>query len=248
VPSVRAPEPEDPSAAAEAVGADASTPSGWFPGWVKIVSILSAVYGTLRIVEWCVLALTRDYQDQLSRSLSLLTGVPPDDPETRPRVRLNFRWLKKRVRRWFRGFILISLGAATFSIVRVLPYVGKPLFTALVTAWTIYWLAVFALAKTQLAWDPADDDTLPWFLRLDRPGLRWWLPRLWARLMTRFSRSVWPACASFQRAPYEAIGLALARVVLYVPVLYTILRPVYVVAAQHVMLARPSSAVLRRAS
>ncbi|HEU4532534.1 MAG TPA: hypothetical protein VFS00_00405, partial [Polyangiaceae bacterium] len=74
--------------------------------WGKVV----AIYGIFVAAGWCVVALSRDYHDAIGREASLRLGLPPEDPPVSPRVRLNVPWVKTRVKRRIRGFLLFTLG------------------------------------------------------------------------------------------------------------------------------------------
>jgi hypothetical protein len=75
-------------------------------------------------------------------------------------------------------------------------------------------MAVFALANTAWAWVGAMNGE-PWFLTgldvLGRVPFLGALVRLYRRVLARVARSVTPAVATFEEAPYEAFGLAAMR-------------------------------------
>ncbi len=199
----------------------------------RTVRLLLALYAALVVVEWLVLALSRDYQDQLMRRLSLATGMPPDDPERVPRVRLDVRWLWRRLKRRFRGWYLFGVGMLFIWCLGWLPWVGDyvvPIGTAL---WSAYWLAVFTLAKSAVAWDDSETRQ-PWYvLAYEGTVGRIFFFGWYGKLLRRLSRSVLAPCQAFERRPYEAMGLALGRLLLSLPPVYAFVRPVFTVAAQH---------------
>ncbi|HEU4533285.1 MAG TPA: hypothetical protein VFS00_04175, partial [Polyangiaceae bacterium] len=153
--------------------ADADQATGGRPGaaarlmafWGKLVTL----YGALVAIGWGVVALSRDYHDVISREASLRLNLPPEDPPLVPRVRLNVDWIKTRLQRRFRGFMLFTLGVPplwALSFFVVLPLMGinrvwavfdsdsvvSRLYGLLAAGWGAYWLIVFTGAKTALAW------------------------------------------------------------------------------------------------
>ncbi|HSN97249.1 MAG TPA: hypothetical protein VLS89_03090, partial [Candidatus Nanopelagicales bacterium] len=69
-------------------------------------------------------------------------------------------------------------------------------------------------------------------------GFRWWLPRLYGRLLRRMTSQVFSPAARFERSPWELAGVAVARVIGGLPGCYLFLRPLIPVAAQHVLMAQ----------
>ncbi|MGQ0508947.1 MAG: hypothetical protein ACT4TC_26895, partial [Myxococcaceae bacterium] len=209
-------------------------------GWInRTWKLILALYAALAVVEWSILALSRDYQDQVMRNLSVVTGTPPDDPEVNPRIRIDFRWLRRRFKRRIRGLYLFFMGSIPLGMFGWLPGPSEQLASAAIALWAGYWLAVFTLAKTRLAWDDSETRE-PWYVRAYArsvgvvPGLGWY-----GRAMRRLGGSVRAPCQTFEMAGYEAAGLAVSRLLLGWPGLYSFVRPVFTVAAQHVCLARP---------
>lgn len=226
-------------------------PGAWLKAfWGKVV----AIYGIFVATGWCVVALSRDYHDAIGREASLRLNLPPEDPPVSPRVRLNVDWVKTRIKRRFRGFLLFTLGAPplwTLSFFVVLPLMGinhvwevfdtsavvSRLYGLLAAAWGGYWLVVFTAAKTQLAWVNEHKAPEPWFLRLwgsftERlPSAVAWLPRGYGRAWRSMSRQVFSPADCFEHAPYEFSGLAALRLLGSVPGLYAFVRPLVPVAA-----------------
>lgn len=225
------------------------------------VTLASALYA----IEWIVVALSRDYHDDIGRTASTMTGVPPEGEPLAPRVRVNLAWTWRRVKRYLRGLKVFACGMVLIGLVQLLPLIGTPLYATLTALWGFHWLAIFNLAKTDLAWRPeaaianerdAYEKSLvtagavppsrysPWFLRLwdaatsRVPGVRWWLPRWYGRVWRRFTFSTFPACLTAEQVPYETAGLGVARVLLGgIPGIYMFLRPLIPVAAAHAILA-----------
>jgi hypothetical protein len=196
------------------------------------------VYATLAVVEWIIIALSREYHDALSKIASELTAVPPEDVPAKPSIRVNIRWLWKKLKRRIRGAILIAVGAPVLWPLWLIPAIGSSLQTAFLGLWTVYWLAVFTVGKTEHAWTrqaPPD----PWFLRYSKRAsehrvLRFWMWRWYVRLLRRVGGPLASPAAHLERAPYEVAGLTAARALTRLPGLYTFFRPIVPVAATHI--------------
>ena len=197
----------------------------------------SVVYGTLCAVEWFVVALSRDFHDELSRTASRLVGVPPEDEAQRPaRVRLDPGWVWRKVKRRRHGAVVFALGYPLLSLLLLVPRVGDALHAGAAAAWGAYWLCVFTLGKTAFAWtDEAPPD--PWFLRLcsaaqrEIPLLRRWLPAALIRAWRRHTGVALRPAALVERMPWEAAGLACVRLLGGIPGIYLLVRPLIPVAA-----------------
>jgi hypothetical protein len=203
------------------------------------VAFWSEVYATLGIVEWIVIALSREYHDALSKTASELSGVPPEETPPRPSIRLNVRWLMKKMRRRVRGLLLVGVGAPALWPLWIALSAGSALLTALLGAWGVYWLLVFTVGKTEHAWSAASPPD-PWYVRwAERAArhrvLRFWIWPWYARLLRWMGTPLFAPAAHLERAPYEVVGLAIARALTRLPGLYTIFRPIIPVAATHVV-------------
>ncbi|RKH23925.1 hypothetical protein D7Y13_23865 [Corallococcus praedator] len=199
--------------------------------WVLFFTSLSAV-------QWLVVALSRDFHTVMSREASLATGIAPEDPEIAPRVRLNIPWIKAKLRRRWRAFVLFALGFPAVALITAPVCWSDVLFTTLSTAWGFWWLVVFTAAKSDRAWvSPVSRP--PWFLRgwaaLARvlPFLRWGPFRWYEGLLTRRSADVASPIASVERQPWAFSGLALSRFVGSLPPFRCFTRPFMSVAAAH---------------
>ncbi|MCY1034157.1 hypothetical protein OV207_22070 [Corallococcus sp. BB11-1] len=199
--------------------------------WVLFFTSLSAA-------QWVVVVLSRDYHTMISREASLATGVPPEDPQLTPRVRLNVPWMKAKLQRRWRAYVLFVLGLPVVAAVTApVPWKEVP-FTLLSSAWAFWWLSVFTSAKSDRAWvSPVSGP--PWFLRgWDRvarvaPLLRWGPFGWYERLLTRKTQSVVAPIASVERQPWVFAGLALTRLVGTLPPFRCFTRPFIPVAAAH---------------
>jgi hypothetical protein len=200
----------------------------------------AAAVSLLSLVEWLIIALSRQYHELCAVMAAATTGAPWDELTAPPRVALDVKWLWKKMKRRVRGLVLFVSGLPLLAVSALVPILGDVLYPVLSALWGYYWVSVFALANTSTAWVYADPRG-PWYVRaIDQAGavpVVGWPFRLYARLLRRVARDVVPACTSFERAPYEAAGLAIARAVCGIPGVYLFMRPVLGVAASHAMVA-----------
>jgi hypothetical protein len=202
-------------------------------------SFWSEVVATLTVVEWIVIALSREYHDALSKTASELTAVPPEELPYRPSIRLNLRWLWKKAKRRIRGALLVAAGAPALWPTLLLGGGAAWVQTAALGAFGVYWLLVFTVGKTEHAWN-CPSPPAPWFVRLAERAaahrvLRFWIWSWYARLLRRGSAPLFSPAAHFERAPCEVAGLGLARAITRLPILYTFFRPLIPVAATHIV-------------
>ncbi|XXF76008.1 hypothetical protein P2318_23505 [Myxococcaceae bacterium GXIMD 01537] len=200
----------------------------------------AALLAGMHIAQWIVIALSRDYHDAIGRELSLRSGLAPEDGPLVPHVRLNFPWLRSKMKRRWRALVLFAMGVPLLWLVtRPMPFEDHVL-TALSSLWGGWWLMVFSAAKSARAWK---DETArpPWFLRgwtwltQHVPGFRWSLPLSYGRLWERQTASVYSPAAWVERHPFALAGLTAARVVGMVPGLKCFVRPLIPVAAAHLI-------------
>jgi hypothetical protein len=206
-------------------------------------ALISSLYGTLCMVEWMVIALSRDFHDELSRMASALVGVPPEDSPCVPRIRLDVRWLMTKLRRRLRGLAIFACGLPLIGMCAMVPVIGDVLQWVAFAGWGLYWLAVFTVGRTAYAW--AEPATLePWYLRgaaaavQSTPVLRWWLPTRFLAFWRRVTGTVTRPARLVEQMPFEAVGLALMRVLGGIPGVYLFLRPAMPVAAARALLER----------
>jgi hypothetical protein len=201
-------------------------------GWAWLLALVTVLSAT----EGILVFFSRRWDDWLSFHASRLAAIRPEDetPKT-PKVALDLRWLYRKLRRRLRGYVVFAAGVPALALLRLVPTAGPWLFSLAVTLWGWYWLGVFSAAKSAHAW--ADEETAlsPAPIRTLERGtargvvlapLRWYA-RLWAKI----TRGVNPAATTFERSPAAFLGLALARVVLSMPGLYLLARPIVPVAA-----------------
>src|SRR5690606_24856937 len=145
------------------------------------------LFVVLTYVEWCVIALSRQYHDQLGRTASVLAGVPPEDPERPARVALDLRWVWNKVKRRSRAFKAWVVGLPAIALFGLVPGFGGTLFQIMLLTWTFFCFACGVAGKTAYAWrsEGREGAPEPFFMRAaadlrDRtPLFRWWMPRLY---------------------------------------------------------------------
>jgi hypothetical protein len=207
--------------------------------WTRIATSwrwMLALFAFLSAAEGVVVFFSRRWDDWLSFHASRLAAIVPEDetPKT-PKVAVDLRWLYRKMKRRFRGYMVFAAGLPALLPLRLVPSAGPYLFSIAATLWGWYWIGVFSAAKSAHAWADEDRALSPAPIRelnervsphfLFGP-LRWY-GRTWARI----TRGVNPAATTFERSPTAFLGLALARVVLSLPGLYLLARPIVPVAA-----------------
>lgn len=216
-------------------------------GGVLFWKLGSVALGVLGFCEWWVIAWSREHHEQISRRMSLAVGVAPEDPERRARIRLDARWFGRRMKRWWRG--VLGLGAMMPAIAVTAGLAGLVVgrshaFGALMFAWSIYWGAVVAAAKTSRAWRSEGDASArpPWFVRALSA-----LPvvRIYGRIVGRLTRSSHPPAREIEPCFFEMLGLAVARTIVGLPILYAFVRPTLPVAAAMILERRSCSPLPR---
>lgn len=191
-------------------------------------------FGSLSAVQWLVVALSRDYHTVISREASLATGVPPEDPEFTPRVRLNVPWLRAKLQRRWRAFLLFVMGIPALVLLCIPLWWVPKSFTVLSSLWGFWWLLVFTAAKSDRAW-VAPVTRPPWFVRAwsALPALR--VFRGLTSSLARRSESVAAPIATVERQPWVFAGLALTRFVGSIPPFRCFTRPFIPVASAHLI-------------
>jgi hypothetical protein len=199
---------------------------------------LAAAYGVWFGVEWTIAFLWKDHGEILSDELSRAIGQAPQTPPLGrpPRVRIDWTYLRLKVRRTIHNAIMFFSGAPFFLLARAIPVVGEIFSNALLIAWTIYWWMVTTAAKSELAWIvPAPEP--PWFLRTwdwlttRMPGFRWFLPRWYGRVWSRATKKLHGAAILVEDAPAELLGLSIVRILGDAPLLSIAVRPLLPIGA-----------------
>lgn len=213
-----------------------------------VLALLAAIYASMGIAQTGVLALTRDFHDALSRELSLLVHVAPEDPPMRPRIRLDLPWVKRKANRRAQFFLGFLPGWALITFVGWLVPPHRVLTTVLTTVWAAYWWMVMTAGQSARAWSPPETTPRPWYLRAwftltERVFLlRWarWFGRVWEK----FARRFYGPSERVEEQPFEFAGLALSRALMLVPVLKLLFRPIFPVAAAHLLVEHATTARL----
>jgi hypothetical protein len=209
-----------------------------FP-WLFSVGIwLAAGYGVWLGVEWTIAFLWKEHGEVLSDELSRAIGQAPETPPLGrpPRVRVDFAYLRLKLRRTIHNAIMFASGAPFFLLAREIPVVGDILSSSLLIAWTIYWWVVTTAAKSELAWRSAAPEP-PWFLRTwdwlttSVPGFRWFLPRWYGRIWSRATKRLHGAAVLVEDAPAELLGLSIVRILGDAPLISIAVRPLLPIGA-----------------
>ncbi|MFP2961734.1 hypothetical protein ACLEPN_29010 [Myxococcus sp. 1LA] len=203
----------------------------------------AALFAALQLAQWVVIALSRDYHDAISRKASLLTGVEPEEQDFEPRVRVNFPWLRKKLKRRWRAFLLLMVGVpALFMLTLPFMCASHAVFTALFTLWSAWWFVVFTAAKSARAWEPSTGPNRPpWFLRAWTtlttrvPGLRWGALQRYGASWGRRTEEVFAPIASTERYPWVFAGLSVVRFMGSFPPMKFFVRPLIPVASAHLL-------------
>lgn len=232
---------------------------------MSLWAIVLALYTTMSIFEWIVIALTREHHDAMSWHVSTAVGVPPEERIDAPRVRLDVHWLITKMKRRIQGGIILlasGLPVAILLLIIIAPFVSAiadafktmPMAESMIEVFAnavpnivlaavgSYWLGVFTLGKTAHAWRD-EIVTDPFFLRaFDRwadrfPRLLGWL-HLYARVLRRALGLVRRPAYVVEHARWETAGFILLRIVVSLPCVYLLLRPLIPVAATVVIAAR----------
>ncbi|HET9156393.1 MAG TPA: hypothetical protein VFN91_06975, partial [Myxococcaceae bacterium] len=215
-----------------------------------VLSLLAAIYASMGIAQTFILALSRDFHDALSRDLSLLVHVAPEDPPMRPKIRLDLPWVRRKANRRAQFFLGFLPGTVLITFVGWLVPPHRTLTTVLTAIWAAYWWMVMTAGQSARAWTPPETTQRPWYLRawfglIDRVFLfRWGVPRWWGKIWERFSRRFYGPAERVEEQPFEFAGLALSRALLLVPVLKLLFRPIFSVAAAHLLVEHAATARL----
>jgi hypothetical protein len=215
-----------------------------------VLALLAAIYASLSIGQIAVLAVSRDFHDALSRELSLLVNVAPEDPPLRPRIHLDLPWVRRKANRRMQFFLAFLPGTLLISAVCWFVPMRRTLVSILTALWAAYWWMVMTAGQSARAWSPPETTPPPWYLRgwnalVNKVFLlHWGVPRAWGRLWHRFSRRFYGPSERVEEQPLEFAGLALARTLALVPVVKLAVRPLFSVAAAHLLVEHAATARL----
>lgn len=229
---------------------EAARPTTPARSWHQLASAWFALLlSALVIGQWLTLALTREFQAPIARALSAVAGIEPEDDDVPPRVRLDWKWLKKKLAQRVRGVLVLLPGFVAFvPVLLVTLPLGADDFVMppLMFGWSAYWWCAFTVGRSDRAWrdEAAATPPLPvrwWVARTsDTAGLRWFLPRWLARFgLWATKRDAAPAVA-MERAPLFFLGLGLARLVTSPPVVRLAFRAAIDTAAAEALERHPS--------
>lgn len=226
--------------------------------WRRAVRFALSFYATLVVSQWVVLALTRQFHDELSMRLARAVGVEPDEIVERPRLSLEPAWVFEGFRRKVQAALVLTASAAPALLLLGVIVLGPSRWlarhddgalglVALAAQWvlaqlpnaallaiSLYWLAVLAVGRSGHAWR---DDAPAWSLlrwveaRSARHPALFGPLRLWARLVARPMGLMNRPAAVVDEVPWEATGLALVQLLTNIPGLRLLLRPLMPVAA-----------------
>jgi hypothetical protein len=220
--------------------------------WNRQFVYWAAIYSSLQIPQWIVIALSRDYHTALTRELSLKVGQVPEDEPLTPRVRLNTQWLGKKMRRRWQFLVVFSLGLPLLWVAKKVIPGGTLLFPVMLSLWGAWWFVVYTAGKSARAWAETEPRE-PWFLRgwgwlASRiPLFRWGPFGKYGSMWTKHTRPLFSPAASVERQPWVLSGLAVGRALAVLPLVKCFLRPVIPVAATHLLAASPPGAASAQA-
>ena len=199
------------------------------------LGLVSRVYAFMVVAEWLLIALTRQYDDEIARRLALLVKVAPEDEPKIPKVSFDPKWALRKLRDRVRGAIVF---ASAFPLYVVVEATGTTRFVApmVVALWGLYWSVVYSAAKSGHAWRDEPLGPLPFFLRPFEEGMAKH-PRLFAypRLLAWLMRPLGSPATHGERSFGAFLGLVAVRALTHVPFVYLWLRPFVAVAAARIV-------------
>lgn len=199
------------------------------------LGLVSRVYGFMVVAEWLVIALTRQYDDEIARRVALLAKVAPEDEPKTPKVTFDPKWAFRKLRDRVRGTLIF---VSAFPLYVLVEATGTARFVApvLVALWGLYWSVVYSAAKSGHAWRDEPLAPLPFFLRPLQEGMSRH-PRLFAypRLLAWLMRPVGSPATHGERSFGAFLGLVAVRALTHVPFVYLWLRPFIAVAAARIV-------------
>lgn len=227
--------------------------------WRRVARFALSLYATLVVTQWCVIALSRQFHDELAMRLARVVGVEPDEVIERPRLSFDAHWVFESFQRRVQAALVLVASAAPPLLLLGVIVVGPTRwlarhddgvlrFAAVLAQWalaqlpnalvlvsSLYWLAVLAVGRSGIAWRDAIAPSwspLRWVEAgsARHPALYGPL-RLWARAVARCMGVMHRPAAIVERAPWESLGLALVQLAANLPGLRLLLRPLMPVAA-----------------
>ncbi|HEX8706049.1 MAG TPA: hypothetical protein VF815_44855 [Myxococcaceae bacterium] len=213
---------------------------------VSKLEFWAAIFATLQIIQWVVIALSRDYHDAISRDASLLTKIEPEDGPITPSIRLDVPWMAKKISRRVRAFMVFLAGLPVLFLFAAPWRYTDEMMAVLVPLWSAYWLVVFTASKTAHSWEDTSGRA-PWFLRgwtwltTKVPGFRWGFLQKYGQFWENRTRGVFSPAVELEKQPWAFAGLGVIRALAILPLFKCFLRPLIPVAAAHLVLAHRAS-------
>jgi hypothetical protein len=200
--------------------------------WKWLLAVVAMISGATAFV----VALSRRYDDWLGFGISALASIQPEDAERKtPKIMVDWKWLKKKLRERIRESLAFAAGMPVIALFQIIPYAGGILFKIATVLWGWYWLGVFTAAKSDHALVDAEAAPPPRVVRgFQTIASTHWLfvpLRLYGRLWAWVGKAFDAPAAVFERSPAPFLGLGLARAILALPGLYVISKSIVPVAA-----------------
>ncbi len=209
--------------------------------WWKLGTLIGTCFW---VAQTGFLAFTHDFHDGVSTVMSRVIGIPPEDASETPRIHFDVPWLRRKLRRRIRGFLVVASGTASLSpIILVLMFFGIDRSAQIVAGVVgAYWWVVFSASRSSRAWRDEANRTPPTPIQKlidateESRWLNWGLPRMFVRIGERFSSSMYAPARAIESDPPAFIGLALARIVTSPPVIRLLTRSAMGVAISDQMM------------
>lgn len=211
--------------------------------WKRIAALVSSLYGVLVFADAVVTTIGREYLDDVARTVARVAGVDPDralgPPGPRaPRLRFDLGTPWRQLKLRLRGLVRVAICAAPWlAAAALIPRIAGWAESLVFGAWGAYWFCVGTAGKSAGVWLDATAAPTPgpvalWERLAARSRwFRWWLPRLYLRLLRRSVDDLRGPVAALRSAPWTYGGLALARALCGIPGLYSLVRPLLPAAA-----------------
>lgn len=201
-------------------------------GWAWVLAFVAALSGASTVI----VGLSRRHDDWLGFGAAALAHVKPED-ETRkvPKICVDVKWIKKKIRERIRESIAFAAGMPVVALLLMVPVAGPFLFKVGTVAWGWYWLGVTTAMKNDHSLADAETAPPPAMVRaIETLSRAHWLLaplRPYARLLAWATRSFNSPAAFFERTPRAFLGLGLSRALFALPGLYFFGKAIVPVAA-----------------
>lgn len=187
----------------------------------SVIALVSVFAGSLVLGQWFVNALSHSYSE------ALIDALQGRDPETMPRVRLHWDWMRRDVGNRIAAVLALVCGQVLLA---PLLLIDEKVNAAALAVWGAYCVVLFVAAPgaEESERSPALDRGLHALGQAPVVGV---YARVELRLLRRFMRGLQPARARVDREPARFAGLALVRVVSSLPIVSLWTRPFIIVSA-----------------